>query len=196
MKNKKNVPLVHNQSKKFSVYFDFEKNLLYVQQLIGRAAKAEPYSKSNTFWLTWIIMGSASFLGLLLDQMFTLSLVISMVLALILGAALAKILIKVYVINSLGKREYKKFTSSEVITLISNRKRFWLIKGTYIVLTIGMMLVIMIRLLDGGFRGKDFIMFIVGSFGIVFLHDTENPFKASKARKILKKQLKAGKFDD
>lgn len=194
MKIKHSVPLIHKQSERISIYFDFEKNVPYVQHLQGRAVKNEQYSSSDTYWLTWIFIGSASVLGLILDAIFSFPSLISIILSIALGTVLAKIVIRKYVSKSLGKREYKVFAKNEVVKLVPNVKRFWLIKGVYIFSILGLLFVIMLQLSHNEFRGQDFIMFIFGSFGIVFLHDTENPRKASKARKILKKQLKEGKF--
>ena len=45
-------------------------------------------------------------------------------------------------------------------------------------------------------QGKFFITIILGMFFVTFIETTVRPKQSIKARKILKKQLKEGKFDD
>ena len=44
--------------------------------------------------------------------------------------------------------------------------------------------------------GGDFIAIILGVFGVTYIETTIHPSKGIKAIKILKNQLKEGKFDD
>ena len=188
------VPLL-KISQSSSIYFDFDKEVPYIQTFRGYAIKARESSKNDTFWLTWLIIGGANLIGIVLDQLFKLPILFSIILALILGAIISKVFTKVCITNSLGDREYNVIPLEDIKNTILTINKIRLIWATYIFLIIGYILMSIILISGGSFKGKDFIMFILGSFAITFLHDIR-PRLILKAIKILKKQMKEGKFDD
>ena len=195
MKNKGKVPVLHKQDKKSSIYFDFDKGVPYIQILKGYAIKTRGYSRNDTFWLTWTIIGGTSLIGIVLDHLFKFPILFSIILALSLGTVISKIYTKLYITNSLGDREYKIIPLEDIKNAILTINKIRLIWGAYIFLIIGYILMSIISISGDTFKGKDFVMFILGGFAITFLHDTR-PRLILKAIKILKQQLKEGKYND
>lgn len=195
MNNRGKVPVLHKQDKKSSIYFDFDKGVPYIQTLKGYAIETRGDSKNDTFWLTWSIIGGASLIGTVLDRLFKFPILFSVILALILGAVISKIFTKLYITNSLGEREYKIIPLEDIKNAILTINKIRLIWGTYIFLIIGYVLMSLISISGGSFKGKDFVMFILGGFAITFLHDMQ-PRLILKAIKILNQQMKEGKYND
>lgn len=194
---RKSVPLLKISSNS-SIYFDFEKEKPYIQYFDGpytEKARGD-YSKSNTFWLGQIVSGIVAFLSFIINALFTLPVVLSIAVAIFVGYVAGWLVGKIMVANSLRERDYKKITKEEITKCISEAHRFWVLRITEIVFAIGVFLGILLALLYGEIRGKYFLMLMLGVFVIKLLNYSVHPRLMLKARKILKKQLKEGKFDD
>ncbi|WP_460059534.1 hypothetical protein, partial [Pseudolactococcus yaeyamensis] len=63
-------------------------------------------------------------------------------------------------------------------------------------ISICLLLLFIIAVSESKMQGKFFITIILGMFFVTFIETTVRPKQSIKARKILKKQLKEGKFDD
>jgi quinol-cytochrome oxidoreductase complex cytochrome b subunit len=194
---KKLVPLV-KISGDASIYYDFEKNVPYIQHFKGSFTESagNSYSKGGTFWLGQAILGGTAFLGMVLDAIFKFPVVISVVIAIFLGLVLGNLFIKITITNSLGEKEYRKITKEEVSRSISNSKSFWVLRIAVVFMVLGLLLMLFIQISNNKFKGKDFIILTIGIFAVVGITEAVHPKQGLKARKILKKQLKEGKFDD
>ncbi|GAB2025556.1 hypothetical protein [Lactovum odontotermitis] len=174
------------------------KHTPYIQHFVGPYTESAgaTYSRSNTFWLGQLILPGAAIAGIFLDSLFKFPVMVGIVLAVILGCSLGEVFIKIMLTNSLGEREYRQLTQAEIKRAISNSKAFWIMLLVEGILVSGIVFVSLISLSENTFKGKDFVMFIVGTFGTVALHNSIYPHRGLKARKILKKQLKEGKYND
>ena len=193
------IPLIKN-SDYSSIYFDFKTKEPYIQWFQGYDANGHTseYSKSNTFWLGMTVSGFAAILGIILDKIFVFPVFLSLVVAGAVGIILGKFLLKMMIEKYMGKREYRKITKVEILQVIERpeSKKIWKLWLIEIFLILLALLGAIIMLSNGEMKGKDFIMSGISTFGITLLHCTVYPRLTMKARKILKKQLKEGKFDD
>lgn len=194
---KKKVPLL-KISGDSSIYFDFKKNVPYIQRFVGPYTEKSMgrYSKSTTFWLGQALLGFSALFGIILDAIFTFPVLISIILLLFFGVVGSKIFVRIIITNSLGRREYCCFKKKEIQKAISKPSRFWVLWLTELFCSIGLIFAIMITLSENSLSGRGFIMFGISFFTIPLLHFSVHPRLMLKARKILKKQLKEGKYDE
>lgn len=191
----KKVAPMYKISTTSSIYFDFNKKKLYVQNFGGPFSHND-YSKSNTFWGGQALICSVTVLGLALDKYFIFPVITSLLCSAILGISIGKILSKIMTNISLRQREYKRFTREKVIEIIKRtRKTAWTMRLFLIFLYISTFISILIYILNYEMNGKNVIIVAMSFFLIVVIQDIMSPRLAFKALKILKKQLKAGKFD-
>ncbi len=196
---KKSLASLLKKTETSGIYFDFDKNRPYIQYFKSPTSendKEVAYSYSVTFWLSQILMGVVSILGIILDGFVHFPVFLSIIFSLTLGGATGKILVKIIILKFIGRSEYIEIEKQDIVQIISKGKEFWILRLTEIFLYWGIILVSMICLSQGLFSGKDFIMFIIAAFSVTALHDIAQPKLMLKARKILKNQLKEGKFDD
>lgn len=192
------VPLV-KISGDSSIYFDFEKHVPYIQHFGGRfteAGGAKSYSYINTFGLSYLLMLLVGISGTILNIFIIIPPLFGIIFALLLGIALGKIFIKIIVFNSMNEREYRPLTNREIKKVIENGKSARVLRVVIILMGLGLCLATIIYLSEERFYAKDFIMFVMASFIISSINAIGQPGKVLKAIKILKKQLKEGKFDD
>lgn len=192
---KQRVPLL-KISGDSSIYFDFDENSAYIQHFKGPFTEkaGKNYSFSGTFWLGQSILVGTAILGSVLDSIFEFPVLISIIIAIATGVICAKVFIKVMIVNSLSERDYRELSKKELLRAISNPNRFWVLWLTELGFIVVTSFVVLFLLTQEFISGKEFIMLGLSSFVIISLHDAVHPRLMLKARKILKKQLKEGKF--
>lgn len=192
----KRVPLV-KISGESSIYFDFEKNVPYIQHFVGpfteKAGKS--YSFSETFWLSQALMGGVAIIANILNGMFDFPVLLSIIIAIVTGMILGKFFIQITIVHSFGKREYRELSVKEIEKALSNSKNVFGLRVAEIFMIVILFFVLLIPLLNGDFDAQSFVMTLLGVFVVTGIHSAVSPKLALKARKILKKQLKEGKFE-
>ncbi|GAB2025560.1 hypothetical protein [Lactovum odontotermitis] len=193
----KSVPLL-KISKNSSIYFDFEKNVPYIQKFKGFLTEEEgySYSKMDTFFGGYVVMGGIAILGKVLDIFFQFPVILSIVFAVVIGISVGKIIVRVIVNGSFEYREYEKISLIEIKKAVNNNKNLWILRLTKWLMYLLIIVVIFSQLSEVTMSGKEFVL-IIGLFGItVFIENSIHPSKALRAIKILKKQLKEGKYNE
>jgi hypothetical protein len=185
---------------KKSIMFDFIENRPYIEYFEIEGGNEEKtgyeYSHSNTFWLGLLLMSVTNVMGLFLDKILTINPIIGLVVS--VGTA---ILFMELILNFLKKKitynqkEYR-VTKNEIYRALQHGKKIWVLRLTNCLLILGLFLAIIIIISSNKMSGKDFIMINLLVSVITFIQGTIHPNQVMKARKILKKQLKAEVFSD
>ena len=185
---------------KKSIMFDFIENRPYIEYFEIEGGNEEKtgyeYSHSNTFWLGLLLMSVTNVMGLFLDKILTINPIIGLVVS--VGTA---ILFMELILNFLKKKitynqkEYR-VTKNEIYRALQHGKKIWVLRLTNCLLILGLFLAIIIIISSNKMSGKDFIMINLLVSVITFIQGTIHPNQVMKARKILKKQLKAEIFSD
>ncbi|MFK4964778.1 MULTISPECIES: hypothetical protein [Lactococcus] len=190
----KETLLVKNSGES-SLGFDFENNVPYIQRYKAKKV-VKSYSYSNTFFLSYLFLGLVGFMGIFLDYFFKFPVLISLIISILIGISLGKTVVYLTVIKLLGEKKYCKIDKKQIEKAIKNKSNLWglrIVKWFIIVLFI----IFSLMLFDKSIMaGGDFIAIILGVFGVTYIETAIHPSKGIKAIKILKKQLKEGKFDD
>lgn len=183
-----------------SIMFDFIENRPYIEYFEIEGGNEEKtgyeYSHSNTFWLGLLLMSVTNVMGLFLDKILTINPIIGLVVS--VGTA---ILFMELILNFLKKKitynqkEYR-VTKNEIYRALQHGKKIWVLRLTNCLLILGLFLAIIIIISSNKMSGKDFIMINLLVSVITFIQGTIHPNQVMKARKILKKQLKAEVFSD
>ncbi|MGG5311632.1 hypothetical protein [Enterococcus sp. DIV2381] len=197
MKKKKIVPLL-KISGNSSISFDFEKNTPYVQHFKGAYTETSgrSYSKSRTFWTSQVLMAGMTTFGTILDRVLIFPVLVSLLLVLCLGYVLAHVFIEIMMTNSLGEKDYRNFSPNEIQGVVSNSRKFWMLLFVETLLTLGVFFVSIISISEQMLRGEDFIALLFCVFSLATLRKIVPSNLGIKAGKILKKQMKEGKFHD
>ena len=176
-----------------TVSFDYDRNVPYLIYW-----KLNFINSKSSFSSTYIILGVASILGLILDKFFSFSNIFSILFALLIGKKKKKFFTVNFIKSIVKEKEYREFTANEIKEVIKTvRINYTMLKILDVIIKIGTIIMIVIFLTsETTIRGKDIIMsFVVGL--ILFLLNDCVQFRLSfKAIKELKKQLKAGKFNE
>ena len=176
-----------------TVSFDYDRNVPYLIYW-----KLNFINSKSSFSSTYIILGVASILGLILDKFFRFSNIFSILFALLIGVSIEKFFTVNFIKSIVKEKEYREFTANEIKEVIKTvRINYTMLKILDVIIKIGTIIMIVIFLTsETTIRGKDIIMsFVVGL--ILFLLNDCVQFRLSfKAIKELKKQLKAGKFNE
>ncbi|GAB2023882.1 hypothetical protein RyT2_29650 [Pseudolactococcus yaeyamensis] len=176
-----------------TVSFDYDRNVPYLIYW-----KLNFINSKSSFSSTYIILGVASILGLILDKFFSFSNIFSILFALLIGVSIEKIFTVNFIKSIVKEKEYREFSANEIKEVIKTvRINYTMLKILDVIIKIGTIIMIVIFLTsETTIRGKDIIMsFVVGL--ILFLLNDCVQFRLSfKAIKELKKQLKAGKFNE
>ena len=176
-----------------TVSFDYDRNVPYLIYW-----KLNFINSKSSFSSTYIILGVASILGLILDNLFSFSNIFSILFALLIGVSIEKFFTVNFIKSIVKEKEYREFTANEIKEVIKTvRIHYTMLKILDVIIKIGTIIMIVIFLTsETTIRGKDIIMsFVVGL--ILFLLNDCVQFRLSfKAIKELKKQLKAGKFNE
>ena len=185
---------------KKSIMFDFIENRPYIEYFEIKGGNEEKtgyeYSHSNTFWLGLILMSVTNVMGLFLDKILTINPIIGSVVS--VGTA---ILFMELILNFLKKKithnqkEYR-VTKNDIYRALQHGKKIWVLRLTNCLLILGLFLAIIIIISSNKMSGKDFIMINLLVSVVTFIQGTTHPNRVMKARKILKKQLKAEIFSD
>ena len=185
---------------KKSIMFDFIENRPYIEYFEIEGGNEEKtgyeYSHSNTFWLGLLLMSVTNVMGLFLDKILTINPIIGLVVS--VGTA---ILFMELILNFLKKKitynqkEYR-VTKNEIYRALQHGKKIWVLRLTNCLLILGLFLAIIIIISSNKMSGKDFIMINLLVSVVTFIQGTTHPNRVMKARKILKKQLKAEIFSD
>lgn len=197
MKKNKTVPLL-KISGDSSIYFDFEKNTPYVQHFIGEFTEktGKEYSRGKTFWISQALLGGVVALSFFLDKIFTFPVLVSLLIAILSGYLLATIFVKIALTNSFGQRDYRMLTNKEIGAAISNSQNFWVLILVELFIVLSTSILTMISLMYSSLKSTNFFMISGGIFVFILIKKSIHPYQGIKARKILKKQMKEGKFHD
>jgi len=141
-------------------------------------------------------MSVTNVMGLFLDKILTINPIIGSVVS--VGTA---ILFMELILNFLKKKithnqkEYR-VTKNDIYRALQHGKKIWVLRLTNCLLILGLFLAIIIIISSNKMSGKDFIMINLLVSVVTFIQGTTHPNRVMKARKILKKQLKAEIFSD
>lgn len=197
MKNK-TVPLLKISSDQ-SIYFDLSTHELFIQEFIGPYTEksGNSYSKSQTW-------GISAFIGMFLipliaKQFNLISLVPNYINILCIsgvGFLMGKLL-SVYLIDrSKGQCIEKKITKKDVQKILNNSSNSRILVATELLFILGYSIFLIIL----PFIGKTSVKGIIGMFALCFgvsgIHYSVHPLAQQKAFRILKKQMKAGMYDE
>lgn len=197
MKNK-TVPLLKIDSDK-SIYFDLSTRELFIQEFVGpyteKAGKS--YSKSNT----WIIsmLGGVLIIPLMAKQFNLIPFLPTYLMVLCLfgaGWILGKILANLLVEKSKGKRIKKTFKKEEVTKVVKNSKNLKLLAWVEMIFLIGYCMFFLYSFLIEKISTQDSIELLILGFITSLMHYSVYPIAQQKAFRILKKQMKAGMYDE
>ena len=181
-----------------AVKFDFRTQTTYIEnfEIVGTQKKGDKYSKANTFWLTMVLISVISLVGFILDRLFIIPPVIGFICASIIGIAPVKIALKRISKRSFVK-SYDEVSKEDVVNVLkSGTRHFWGLLVTNWIISMCLVLLFIIAVSESKMQGKFFITIILGMVFVTFIETTVRPKQSIKARKILRKQLKEGKFDD
>ena len=184
-----------------SIIFDFIENRPYIEYFEIKGGSVEKtgyeYSNSITFWLSLLLLCVTNVMGLSLDKILTINPIIGLVVSIgtaILFVELILNFLKNKIIHS--QKEYRVTKQDICSVLQQGKKKYWVLHLTNCLLTFGLFLAIIIIISNNTMLGKDFIMINLLVSVVTFIQGTIHPNKVMKARKILRKQLKAGVFSD
>ncbi|MBO0466065.1 hypothetical protein JZO73_00785 [Enterococcus plantarum] len=197
MKNK-SVALLKIDTDK-SVYFDLSKRKLFIQEFIGPYTEksGKSYSKSQTW-------GISAFIGMFLipliaKQFNLISLVPNYINILCIsgvGFLMGKLLTVYLIDRSKGQYIEKKFTKKDVQKILNNSSNLRILAVTELLFIFGYSIFLIIL----PFIEKTSVKGIIGIFALCFavsgIHFSAHPFAQQKAFRILKKQMKAGMYDE
>lgn len=197
MKNKV-APLLKITSDK-SIYFDLSTHELFIQEFVGPFTEkaGRSYSKSNT-WLTGMV-GGMLIVPLLAKQFNFISFMpIYLTVICISGASwfLGKFLANFLVEKSKGSIVKRTFKKEEVEKVLENSKNVIPLAWIERLCFVGYTIFFLFSLSMENISTKIVIEIILFCFGIGLLHYSVHPLIQQKALRILKKQMKAGKYDE
>ncbi|GHU38774.1 hypothetical protein FACS1894192_11180 [Bacilli bacterium] len=185
------VPLM--QKGDATVSFDYDRNVPYLIYW-----KLNFINSKSSFSSTYIILGVASILGLILDKFFSFSNIFSILFALLIGVSIEKFFTVNFIKSIVKEKEYREFTANEIKEVIKTvRINYTMLKILDVIIKIGTIIMIVIFLTsETTIRGKDIIMSFVVGLILFLLNDCVQFHLSFKAIKELKKQLKGGKFNE
>lgn len=197
MKNKV-APLLKITSDK-SIYFDLSTHELFIQEFTGPFTEkaGRSYSKSNT-WITAMV-GGMLLIPLLAKQLQFISVMpIYLTVICISGASwfLGKFLANFLVEKSKGTIVKRTFKKEEVEKVLKNSKNLIPLAWIERLFFVGYILFLVYSLSMENISTKIVIELVLFCFGIGLLHYSVHPLIQQKAFRILKKQMKAGMYDE
>ncbi|PZL71500.1 hypothetical protein [Enterococcus plantarum] len=197
MKNKV-APLLKITSDK-SIYFDLSTYELFIQEFTGPFTEkaGRSYSKSNT-WITGMV-GGTLIIPLLAKQFNFISFMpIYLTVICISGVSwfLGKLLANFLVEKSKGTIVKRTFKKEEVEKVLKNSKNLIPLAWIERLFFVGYILFLLYSFSMENISTKIVIELILFCFGIGLLHYSVHPLIQHKAFRILKKQMKAGMYDE
>lgn len=190
------VPLL-KISTSSSIYFDFEKEVSFIQNFVGSHTEAEgkSYSYLKTILLSFVILLIAGAFGWLWDSFVRISAIFSVMVFTIIGITVGKAVIRIMLLNSMGSRSYKKINKEDIRRVLKQRQGFIVLNITLWLFGVAVVVGSLISLIMDKINGEGPFMLALGWFVVIVLKSL-HPQKGLKAIKILKKQMKEGNFDD
>lgn len=190
----------NNKDGNKTLIFDFHENKAYVEYFEIKGNRKEKsgyrYSYSNTFWLTLILMFMTTIMGLLLDKFIVINPFIGSGLSIIPMAVLTEVILKL-LRNMIILKSKEEVSKSDIEELLKKSgKDYWICRMINLLLIFMIIIMIIISISDNRMSGKTFIMINLSVLVYRFMQGTIKPARVIKARRILKKQLREGKFDD
>ena len=197
MKNK-TVPLLKIDTDK-SIYFDMTTQRLFIQEFVGPFIEkaGTSYSKSNT-WIASMV-GGMLVIPLIADHFETLPFLRPSLRVLLLfgvGWSLGIIVNMFLVDKSKGKKFKKRFNRSEVEAILRNSKNLKILVWTQFIFLSGYAFFFLISFWIDNLSSKNALLVLLVGFVTSLLHFSTHPFAQRKAFRIIKKQLKEGKYDE
>ncbi|MEI5993933.1 hypothetical protein [Candidatus Enterococcus mansonii] len=197
MKNK-TVPLLKIASDK-SIYFDLSTQELFIQEFEGPFTEKAggSYSKSTTWSIS--MLGGMVIIPLLAKQFkFVSFMPIYLTVLYISGASwfLGKFLANILVEKSKGQITKRIFKKEEVVKVLKNSKNLIPLAWLERLFFVGYIVFFLFSLSMEDISTEIAIELILFCFGIGLIHYSVHPLRQRKAFRILKRQLKAGKFDE
>ncbi len=192
----KTVPLLKISSSS-SIYFDFKKQTLFIQNFGGSHTEesGKSYSYFNTIWLSFGILVSAVVFGWVWDFYIKVPVIVSLIVFTVLGILTGKIFIKIMVKNSMRSRSYEDIDKNSIQKILKQRQGFVVLSLTLWIFAIAVTIGSLIALTMGKIDGESSFMLSLGWF-VVSLLKSFHPQLGIKAIKIIKKQSKEGNFND
>lgn len=182
-----------------SIYFDLSTRELFIQEFIGpfteKAGKSD--SKSNT-WAIGMV-GSVLIIPLLAKQFkFVVFMPTYLTVFCLFGIGWisGNILAYLLVEQSKGKRINKKFKKEEVTKVIKNSKNLKMLAWIEVMSLIGYSVFFMYSFFITTLSTQGTIQLLLLGFIISLMHFSVYPMAQQKAFRILKKQMKAGMYDE
>ncbi|OJG56180.1 hypothetical protein RV06_GL000296 [Enterococcus haemoperoxidus] len=182
-----------------SIYFDLSTRELFIQEFIGPFTEktGSSYSKSQTWGISAFI---GMFLIPLIAKQFNLvSLVPNYINILCIsgvGFLMGKLLTVYLIDRSKGQYIEKKFTKKDVQKILSNLSNLRILAITELIFIFGYSIFLAILPTIENISLKATIGVFLLCFSVSGIHFSAHPFAQQKAFRILKKQIKAGKYDE
>ena len=180
-----------------TVKFDFKTKTVYVEtfRLNGFKKEADGNSFMNTVWLGVVFIAVIGVFGKILDAFITIPPILGFSFACAIGYFPVKLLIE-----WLSKRAVavstRKASKKEIENVFGKRVgQLWVMQVGVWIVYVCLFFTFLISLSENRLKGGGLIAVTLGVLGFTIIQTTAQPRQSIKARKILKKQLKEGKFD-
>lgn len=170
----------------------------YIQYFIGAFTEkaGKEYSRSKTFWISQALLGGIVVLSSFLDKLFTFPILISLMISIVSGYLLSTIFLKFVLTNSFSHKDYRLLTNKEIEKVILNTQKFWVLILVENFIFLSIFVLAITSLMHNTFKSTNFFMIVGGIFVFNVIKKAIHPYKVIKARRVLKKQMKEGKFND
>lgn len=194
----KTVPLLKIDTDK-SIYFNLSTHRLFIQEFVGPfIEKSEESNLQSNIWKISMV-GGMLVIPLLAKQFKILPILpIYLTVLLIFGAGwFVGIMLNILLIEkSKGKKIIKDFKKEEVQMILKNSKNLRLLEWTQITFLVGYTIFFLYSILIDNLSSKNGILIFLVGFLTSLMHYSVHPFAQRKAFRIIKKQLKEGKYNE
>ncbi|OJG27172.1 hypothetical protein RU98_GL002952 [Enterococcus caccae] len=112
------------------------------------------------------------------------------------GWIIGKLAANLFLENSKGKQTKKIFKRDEVMKVLKNSKNFKLVVWVQFLFLMGYGMFFLYSLSINNLSTEDSIILLIVGFVTSLMHYSVHPFAQQKAFRILKKQMKAGMYDE
>lgn len=194
---KKVVPLLKISGNQ-SIYYDLVTNKMFVQEFVGPFTEkaGNSYSKS-TVWSLVMFIGLIIF-PVIAKRLLPIkrpSIYLLVLWLFLLGWGIGFLFYKIFLANSKGNIENRVFNKKEILAIIENLKRAKSLAWIEIIFSVGYVLFFFYSFSLNELLPQDSILVILTGFIVSLLHYSVSPISQRKVLRILKKQLKEGKYD-
>ncbi|GAB2025555.1 hypothetical protein [Lactovum odontotermitis] len=198
MKKFEMTPLVLKNSST-SIYFNFGDGKLYEVKFAGALIQVfSGNQKTNTFLLSLLIIYVIAPVTIFsLNQFILRNRLISFVLAVVLGLAIGYFLVKI-VLSEIVTRKQVLLSKLEIEKIYKRAIRGGRLLNLTLIFCIFFLIISLLVALSSSKQGFSKLIFYNGASGFVIsaIVFSSHPSHMIKGGKILKRQLKEGKFDD